>query len=167
MILRATAYLQNAGRLDTRFVVPLDAPGFDMSFDGTLGPMPAADLNSFIKEVFALRLQEGRIIGISFDATVVSGTAQGSMIPRYTDLSLEVTARGSKGILGTGGAIGDAARGIASFVGNETEIHSDNPDDGETEPRRGPIDHIFTPNETLPAFLWASLRGGLMRVVRK
>ncbi len=167
MTLRATAYLQNAGRLDTRFVVPLDAPSFDMSFDGTLGPMPAADLNTFIKEVFALRLEGGRISGISFDATVVSGAAQGTLIPRYTDLSVEVTARGSKGILGTGGVIGDAARGIASFVGNQTEIHSDNPDDGETEPRRGPINHTFTPNETLPAFLWASLRGGLMGVVRK
>lgn len=35
------------------------------------------------------------------------------------------------------------------------------------EPRRRPISHTFTRNETLPAFLWASLRGGLMAVVRK
>jgi hypothetical protein len=165
--LRATAYLQNAGRLDARFVVPLDAPRFDMSFDGGLGPMSATSLNAFIAETFALRLEKGRISEISFEARVASGVAQGSVIPRYKDLSIEVTGRGSQGILGTGGVVGDAARGIASLVGNLTALHADNPDDGETEPRRGPINHTFTPNETLPAFLWTSLRGGLMAAVRK
>ena len=169
MTLRATAYLQGAGggRLDTRFVVPLDAPSFDMSFNGSLGPMPAATLNAFIQETFALRLDKGRVLGIDFAASVANGLAQGAIVPRYKDLSIEVTGRGAKGILGTGGVVGEAARDIASLVGNETKLRADNPDDGQTTPRRGPINHTFTPNETLPAFLWISLRGGLMAVVRK
>src|SRR5256885_14288312 len=32
MTLHATAYLQDVGRLNARFVVPLDAPSFDMKF---------------------------------------------------------------------------------------------------------------------------------------
>ena len=129
--------------------------------------MPAATLNAFIQETFALRLDKGRVVGIDFAASVANGLAQGAIVPRYKDLSIEVTGSGAKGILGTGGVVGEAARDIASFVGNETKLRADNPDDGQTTPRRGPIDHTFAPSETLPAFLWISLRGGLMAVVRK
>ncbi|MFN2570844.1 MAG: hypothetical protein ABR537_04410 [Gemmatimonadales bacterium] len=165
--LRATAYLQNAGRLDAQFVAPLDASGFEMSFRGTLGPMPASSLNAFIAEAFAFRLAKGRVIEIPFAAIVRNGTAEGTITPRYHDLTLKVTGRGSGGILASGGVVGDAARGIATFVGNATEMHADNPDDGETTPREGKINHTFTPTETLPAFLWQSLREGLFAVVRK
>jgi len=79
---------------------------------------------------------------------------------------VEVTGEGSKGILGTGGVIGDAARGVATLVG-KTELRSDNPENGETAPRAGRIAHAFTPDQTLPAFVWRSLRGGLMGVVKK
>jgi hypothetical protein len=166
MTLRATAFLQDAGRFDTHFTVPLDAPSFDMTFGGTLGPMPATSLNRLMDGILAVRLEKGAVLGIDFDATVASGAAQGSIVPRYKDLSIAVTGHGSKGILGTGGVVGEAARGVASLVGNLTEIRGDNPDAGAT-PRRGPIDHTFSPDETLPGFLWVSLRGGLMAVVRK
>jgi hypothetical protein len=106
-------------------------------------------------------------LGITFDATVVNGVAAGTITPRYHDLAIEVTGRGAKGILGGGGVIGDAARGIATFLGNAAEINADNPGDGETVPRTGTIKHTFTPNETLPAFLWASIRDGLFSVMRK
>jgi hypothetical protein len=167
MALRATAYLQHAGRLDAQFVVPLDAPGFDMTFKGALGPMPAAGLNAFVQETFALRVEKGRIIGIRFDARVANGVARGGITPCYTDLSIRVTGRGSTGILGTGGVVGDVARGVATFVANLTELHADNPGDGEKAPRGGTINHTFNSHETLPAFLWASLRDGLFAVVRK
>jgi len=167
MTLHATAYLQNVGRLEAHFVVPLDAPRFDMTFRGRLGPMPATKLNAFIQETFPLRLDKGRIVEITFDATVANAVARGTVTPRYHDLTVEVTGHGAKGILGTGGVIGDAARGVATFVGNLTEMRADNPEDGETAPRSGTINHTFIPRETLPAFLWASIRDGLFAVVRK
>jgi hypothetical protein len=167
MTLHASAHLQDEGRLDAQFVAPLDAPRFAMSVRGTLGSMAAARLNPFIQETSPLRLSKGRILGITFDATVVNGVAAGTITPRYHDLAIEVTGRGAKGILGGGGVIGDAARGIATFLGNAAEINDDNPDDGETVPRTGTINHTFTPNETLPAFLWASIRDGLFSVMRK
>jgi hypothetical protein len=165
--LGATTYLQNVGRLDARFEVPLDALGFDMRFNGSLGPMPATSLNAFIAETFAVRLAKGQVVGISFDANVRRGVARGVAVPRYKDLSIEVTGRGATGVLGQGGVIGGAAREIATFVGNATELRGDNPADGETEPRRGPINHTFSPDQTLPTFLWVSLRGGLMAVLQK
>lgn len=167
MTLSATAHLQNVGRLDAHFVVPLDAPRFDMSFRGTLGAMPAASLNPFIRETMPFRLTNGRVVGISFHATVTNGVARGSVTPRYNDLSVAVTQRGSTGIMGRGGILGGAARGIASFVGNWMKVRANNPDDAAATPRSGTIHHTFTSNETLPAFLWASVRDGLLAVVKK
>ena len=167
MALHATAYLQNVGRLEAHFVAPLDAPSFDMTFRGRLGSMPATALNTFVEQTVPFRLDKGRIVEIVFDATVANAVARGTVTPRYHDLTVEVTGHGAKGILGTGGVIGDAARGVATFVGNLTEMRADNPEDGETAPRTGTIGHAFTPNETLPAFLWKSIRDGLFAVVRK
>ena len=167
MILKATAHLQNVGRLDVRFVVPLDAPQFDMTFAGTLGAMPVASFNAFIRETLPLRLTNGQVVGIAFDATVTAGIAQGVVMPRYHDLAVAVTRRGSGGILGGGGIFSGAARGIASFVGNWMKVRANNPEDAAQEPRSGPIYHTFSSNETLPAFLWASVRDGLMAVVKR
>jgi hypothetical protein len=165
--IRATTHLQNVGRLDVQFLVPLDAPRFDMSFRGTLGAMPAASFNVFIRETMPLRLTKGRVVGISFHATVTGGVARGSVTPRYNDLSVAVTRRGSTGIMGNGGILGGAARGIASLVGNWTMVRANNPNDVGATPRIGTIRHTFTSDETLPAFLWASVRDGLLAVVRK
>lgn len=163
----ATTHLQNVGRLDAQFVVPLDAPRFDLSFRGTLGAMPAASFNPFIQETMPVRLTNGRVVGISFYATVTGGVARGSVTPRYNDLSVAVTRSGSTGIMGSGGIFGGAARGIASLVGNWTKVRANNPDDVAATPRSGAIHHTFTSDETLPAFLWASVRDGLLAVVRK
>ena len=167
MTLTVTTHIQNAGRLDVRFVTPLDAPQFITSFRGTLGAMPATALNPFVQETFPLRIANGRVVGISFRATVANGVARGTITPRYHDLSVAVTRAGSGGILGSGGVLGGAARGIASFVGNLTEVRANNPDDPEKAPRSGTIRHTFTSDETLPAFLWGSVRDGLLAVVRK
>jgi hypothetical protein len=165
--LSASAWLQNVGKLEAQFVVPLDAPSFTLRYRGRLGAMPATGFNAFLEEAMPLRVAKGSVAGITFSATVTDGTARGSVIPRYKDLAMEVTGEGSTGILGAGGVVGDAARGVATLVGNWTEVRSDNPADGEAAPHAGPIDHVFTPDQTLPAFLWKSLRGGLLAVVRK
>ena len=167
LTLNFSALVQNAGKLDVQFMVPLDAPRFTMTYRGRLGPMPATRFNAFLEEAMPVRLDKGKVESITFNATVTNGVARGSVIPRYKDLAVEVTGEGSKGILATGGVIGDVARSVATFVGNQTELRSDNPGEGETEPHAGTINHAFTPDQTLPAFLWKSLRSGLLAVVRK
>jgi hypothetical protein len=59
-----------------------------------------------------------------------------------------------------------SARGVA-VVENWTMVQAKNPDDAKTPPHRGAILHTFTSNETLPAFLWACVREGLLAVVRR
>jgi hypothetical protein len=167
MTLNTTSWLQNVGKFDVQFVVPLDAPRFTMTFQGRLGAMPATGFNAFVEQALPWRIDKGRVESITFTARVTNGVAHGTVVPRYKDLAVEVTGKGATGIVGTGGVVGDVARGVATFVGNETQIRSDNPDNGATTPRAGTIDHAFTPDQTLPAFLWQSLRGGLLAVVKK
>jgi hypothetical protein len=164
MIFVATAELLQAGRLDVRFGVPLDAPGFDMGFSGTLGSMPATAFNRAIERLDNWRIIRGQVEGISFGAAVHNGVARGALTPRYSDLSIEVTGHGSTGILGAHGIIGGAARGLASIAAR-SQVNGANPD-GAKPPRRGPITHVFAPSETLPAFLWRSLREGLLAVLK-
>jgi len=166
LTLVATAELLHAGRLAVWVAVPLDAPAFDMAFSGTVGPMPATAFNSVIEHIENWRITHGQVEGASINATVHQGVARGSLSPRYTDLSVEVTGHGSGGILGTGGIIGGAARGLASLVAR-SELNGDNPRAPGKAPRSGAIHHVFTPSETLPGFLWVSVREGLLAVLKR
>lgn len=167
LTLVATAQLLRAGRLDVRVAVPLDAPTFDMAFSGTLGPMPATAFNLVLEHLETWKIAHGQVERIGFSATVRRGVARGAITPLYTDLSVRVTGHGSGGILGSGGIIGGAARGLASLAANWTKVKGRNPDDPAKPPRSGRITHAFTPLETLPGFLWFSLRDGLLAVLLK
>jgi hypothetical protein len=165
MILAVTAELLHAGRLDVRIAFPPDAPAFDMGYRGTLGPMPATAFNLIIEHLENWRISHGQVEGISFGAAVHNGVARGALTPLYTGLSVVVTGHGSHGILGARGIFGGLARGLASLAMNWTKLQGDNPDAPGKAPRGGPIHHVFTPSETLPGFLWRSLREGLLVVM--
>jgi hypothetical protein len=162
MILVATAQLLRAGKLDVRIAVPLDAPAFDMAFGGTLGPMPATAFNLVLEHLESWRIADGQVEGVTFGATVRDGVARGTLTPIYTDLSVRVTGHGAGGILGSHGIFGGAARGLASLVANVTTLKQANPHHKGERPRSGPIRHAFTPSQTLPGFLWLSLREALL-----
>ena len=166
MTLTARAQLQNVGRLDVQAVVPLDAPRFDMAFQGTLGTMPAAAFNAFVVETRALQIETGLVADVAFAVGVRNGVAVGTITPRFNDLAVSITRDGSDGILGGGGLLGGAARGIASFAAKRV-LRANNPVRGTSVPLVGQIYHIFTPEETLIAFLWTGLRDGLLTVVKK
>lgn len=167
MILAARAQLLRAGRLDVRVAVPLDAPTFDMAFSGTLGPMPAEAFNLVLEHLENWRIAHGQVEGVTFAATVHDGLARGTLTPLYSDLSVRVTGHGTGGILGSGGIIGGAVRGVASLVANWTTLKGSNPRHAGERPRSGPIRHAFAPSETLPGFLWVSVREGLLVVISK
>ena len=166
MTFTARAHLQNAGQLDVRAVMPLDAPRFEMTVRGTLGATPATAINAFVEETEALRVSHGAVAGIDFGFTVRNGVASGTVTPRYSGLTVAITRTGSHGILGGGGILGGAARALASFASG-FKLRADNPNGPGNAPRIGRIRHVFTPHETLIQFLWISLRDGLFSVVMR
>lgn len=170
MTLTVTSYLQKAGRFDVEFTVPLDAPRFEMAFRGTLGAMPAMAFNDFVEPIYPWRIEKGQLSNIKFTAAVKNGVATGTITPIYRDLNVDVTGSGATGILGSGGVIGSAARGIASLAANVMKVNTNNPDDPDhptKPPQTGVIHHAFTGRESLPGFLWKSIRDGLLPVLTK
>ena len=155
MTLTTTSSLQKAGRFDVEFTVPLDAPRFDMGFRGTLGAMPATAFNDFVEPIYPWRIEEGKLSSIKFTATVQNGVATGTVTPVYRDLNVDVTGKGATGILGSGGVIGNAARGIASLAANVMKVNTNNPDDPDhptKPPQVGVIRHVFN-GRVAPGFL--------------
>jgi hypothetical protein len=167
MTLRAQAYVQNVGQINLQVAIPLDAPRFDMRLRGTVGVMPAQAFNTFAVPTGALQIENGQVATSTFSVTVKHGVASGEITPRFNDLSVSITRKGSTGILGNGGIIGGAARGIASFAANKLVMRANNPDNSTSAPRSGTISHTFKSSETLIAFLWLSLRDGLLAVIKK
>jgi hypothetical protein len=164
LTLIARAHVQDTGRLDLRVAVPLDAPGFEMTVTGTLGAMPVSALNAFVEETQAVRIERGLVQGVRFSVVVRNGVATGTITPRFSDFAVSVQREGSAGILGGGGFLGGAARGVASFAARR-RLRANNPDGPGAAPGVGAIARRFTPDQTLIAFLWFGVRDGLWSVV--
>jgi len=169
MSLELKARLQNAGLLQARFEIPLDAPRFDMRYRGSLGAMDATTLNRFLEPAADVRITSGRVTrGITFDVTVRNGVARGTITPLYDQLRIKVLRDpGSGGILGSRGTLGAAVRRVASFFANERIVRDDNPDEADDPVRVGRIYRIRQPTEKLPSFLWSTLKEGLFDVIKK
>lgn len=166
MILAATAQLLRAGRLDVRIAFLFDAPAFDMAYRGTLGPMPATAFNLVLEHLENWKIARGQVDKITFSVAVHDGVANGTLTPLYTDLSVQVTGHGSGGLLGLHGIIGGAVRGLASAVAG-SKVNDRNPGAPLKAPRGGTIHHVYARSETLPGFLWVSLREGILGVLLK
>jgi hypothetical protein len=166
MSLAVRALLQDAGELQVRMLVPLDAPRFELAAHGTLGAMPTAPINAFVVETNALKIGNAQVLGIVFDLHIRNGVSTGTITPRWSGLSVTVTRSGSSGILGAGGFVGGAARGIANAAAS-MHVRANNPERPASAPRSGAIRQVWAPSETIIAFLWSSLRDGLLLVVKK
>ncbi len=153
MALTASANLQHVGELKVQFEVPLDASQFDMDLQGTLGAMPATALNAFVEEVAPLKIASGEVTEVGFRVKVTAGVARGTITPRFNDLSIAVTARGSGGIMGGGGIVGGVARSLASFAANRWKVRSNNPENAKAPVLRGKIRHVFRSRRDAPRIL--------------
>jgi hypothetical protein len=132
--------------------------------------MSVTAFNDFVEGAFPWRIDKGEVKTIKFSAQVRNGAASGAITPVYRDLKVEVTRRGAKGILGAGGVVGSAARGIASLAANVAKVNTNNPDDPNhptKPPQTGVIHTVFTRHESLPGFLWFCIRDGLLPILQK
>jgi hypothetical protein len=164
-VLDATAQLMGRGRLNVTFTVPFDAPGFTMDIRGALGPMPAAALNPFLSQIMPAAIKSGDVQGIAFTMRVSNGHTSGQVTPLYQGFGLDVTGRGLTGVLANRGIIGGIARGAAEMASG-SKVYGSNPEKAGETPRVGRISHTFG-GESLPTFLWLSLRSGLLPVIVK
>jgi hypothetical protein len=161
--LRAEARLMGAGAFVLNAQIPLLAPDFQMRYDGSLGRMPATALNPFLVGIAPMQFKEGRLLGITFTATVRNGVARGQVRPRWDSLFVDIT----KSAGGGGGILGGIKRAVTKFAANEFVLQSENSDAGDTPPTNGTITHRWVPRETLLQFMWNGLRDALLPLVKR
>ncbi|MBI4500654.1 MAG: hypothetical protein HY700_05785 [Gemmatimonadetes bacterium] len=165
MRLAVTTRFMDEAKLHAVFSVPLDAPNFALNVRGRVGPMEVTQINRFLQRVAPFQIKSGRVDSIGFRMDVRNGVARGVVLPLYDDLSLDVTGRGMSGVLGGSGVISGMARGLFEAAVNRFGVRRANPEPGKPV-REGRVNHTFSPDETLPAFLWNGIRDGLVDVVK-
>ncbi|HQW68003.1 MAG TPA: hypothetical protein PLJ23_13235, partial [Gemmatimonadales bacterium] len=120
-------------------------------------------LNAFASDGSGIRFTRGSIQEIRFDAAVTNGRARGQVTPRWTDLGIELPGLSRKNT----GIFGGLKRAAAKFVANAFMVRDNNTTGGKEPPRNGRIDHRWRTSETLPQFLWNSLRDPLIPLMKK
>lgn len=153
--------LMGAAPLTLTVELPLLNTTFTGRYSGQLGAMPAAALNPFIDGALGARFTDGRVRGISFDATITDGVARGRVVPRYEGLWIELPGVARSGFLS------GLRRAVAKFAANQFVVREDNVAGGTDAPRNGPIIHRWRRSETLLQFIWNGVRDGLLQVVKR
>jgi hypothetical protein len=166
MRLAVRSWVHDSGRYDAEFIVPLDAPTFDIDYRGTLHSMPVTRLNRLTSQIFPVRVTGGTVTRMTYDIGVRDGVARGQATPVYDGLSISLTETGADGILGSGGVVGDVARGVAGFFARR-RFHESNPEGPDAPVRTGDVFYGVRPVETLPSFLWYALRTGIIDAVQR
>ncbi|MEP6591414.1 MAG: DUF748 domain-containing protein, partial [Gemmatimonadota bacterium] len=162
MTLRVDSRLMGAGALHLEAEIPLLAPKFTMAFRGSLGGMDAEAFNPLIVDATGVRFIRGHISSVRFNVTVRGGVASGTVQPRWEGLGIEVpgVARSQTNILGK------LKRAVAKIAANAFLVRDDNP--AKDKPAlNGNISHRWTPEETLPQFIWFSLRDALVPLLKR
>jgi len=157
--------LMGQGDLRLAITTPLDAERMTMWVRGSLGSMDAQALNPILEHITPIRIKSGRIDGVVFEYAVRNDVARGVVVPRYTNLAVDITGTGSGGILGSKNPIGGLLRGAAEAA-QGLKVRQNNPEKPDGPPRVGQVNHTFG-GESLPSWFWNVLKQGLMGVMMK
>lgn len=142
------------GKMNLSITYPLFSNSFDVYYSGSVAPMDAKELNHFIEISEKVKISEGKGEGITFNVDVRNGSANGEIIPKYSNLKVSVVGKDQKrGVL-------DA---VKTFFANVVKVKDDNPNDDGL--RKGTVNYRKKPSEAFFEFLWIALREALMPVL--
>jgi hypothetical protein len=147
------------GKLDAYATVPLTAHGFDVTYHGRLGPMPAVAVNQFAEKSLPVTIEGGEFQEVTFSVRSVNGHALGNITPVYRDLRVRVHDKKA-------GFFKRVEYSVVTFLAKEFFIRHNNPEKEGRPPRVGAIDHTFA-GESIVQFLWFAVRDGIEKSILK
>lgn len=163
LVIRADARLMGSGALHFEAEIPVLAPEFQMKWRGSLGGIDAIAFNRLLVDATGMRFTRGHISSVRFAASVNRGVSRGTVAPRWQGLGVEMPglARQQTNLFGR------LKRAVAKFAANAFVVRDDNPDQRSGKPPLdGTINRRWTPAETLPQFIWFSLRDALVPLLK-
>ncbi len=161
MRIRGDARLMGKGPFHVDIAIPLLADNFSMTYSGKLGSMPATAFTPFLLGATKIGFSAGQVESITFNATVRNGVASGTVSPRWNGLTVEVPG------VARSGPLGGIRRALAKIAANEFLLQGDNTNSGGKTAENGVIRHRWTGQQSLPQFLWVSLRDGILPIIKK
>lgn len=147
------------GKLDASAEVPLTSTGYDATYHGRLGPMPAVAINQFAEKNLPVTIEAGQFEEVTFSVGAKDGHAVGTIVPVYHGLKVRLHDEKA-------GFFKRLEYSVITWVAREFVIRHSNPAKEGQPPRVGPIDHTFD-GETIISFLWLALRGGIEKSFEK
>ncbi len=157
-VIHVRGRFMNAGTMSVRMAIPVVSSGFSYQYSGSLSEMDLGALNAFLEEAEQMRIKTGVLRSATFEITVASGHARGTVRAVYRDLTVAAINKRT----GSEAGFGD---GVASFIANTFKIRGNNMPDaaGATEP--GEVDYARKQDEAFLEFTWFALRSGLAHIV--
>jgi len=149
----ATARLEGRAPLRARLGGSLVGDSLDLDVTGEVGSMRAAELNPALVPLAGIRLTAGTIDSVSFEVRMSGRRSAGRLEALYDSLALEKADAG------------EGPPGLMQKIGTsilERRVWKANPSRPGRDPRVGEIDHRRAGDETFWAYLWKSIRSGLL-----
>lgn len=155
---QVSARLEGRAPLRARLTGSLAGESADLRVTGGVGSMPAPELSPALVPLAGIRLTGGTIDSVSFDVRMDGRRARGRLEATYDSLALEKAAPG------------EGPPGLLQRIGTsilQRRVWKANPSGPGRDPRVGEIDHRRAGDETFWAYLWKSIRSGLLDVVMR
>lgn len=151
----ATARLEGRAGVRLELSADLAADSLAADLSGGVGSMPAAALDPALAPLAGIRITAGTLDSASFDLRLRGADASGRVEALYRGLSLRKADADS------------TSPGLLDRIGTailRRRVREANPPAPDRKAREGTVDHRRAEDETFWAYVWKSLRSGLLDV---
>lgn len=156
LVVDARTDVAGTGRLHTTIRLPLLTAGPTLSYEGRLGAMDARAFNETFVNLAGVRIEQGTVDSLWFEAEVSDGVATGSVQGIYRNLEIETLdpTTGDRGLKNR----------LKTLIVNGLGVRSHSLP-GEGPLRTGTIQYEHEEETSFFKFLWKALRSGIYSLV--
>ena len=155
LVIHAQARFANAGTMKLEITIPVVSRDLSFRYSGSLSGMDLSPLNSFLEVSDSMRIKSGVLQEATYEVTVSSGLARGTIRGIYTDLTLASINKQ------TGSEKGLSDR-VTSFIGNTFIIRRNNVPGSL---KIGEVKYMRVPDDPFFQYVWFALRVGVRDVL--
>lgn len=152
------SYVEDAGELNTRVSMHLQNGRNVVDVEGSLGQFNVTKLNNIFPDLAGVNIKSGMVYGLEFEYRMLDHQAEGTIAIRYDDFGMEMVDRVDRNQ--------NFMDRVTGFFVDRISLRSSSENGGE-DVRRGKIAQERDPDKSFFNYLWASLRSGIMDVIKR